>query len=231
MFDAQKLLGQVLREAAGGGLGGSKHRKRRSGSLTGLPSGLEAKVGVGLLGLAIAAYEHFKQSSPAAVQTGANPPPAPSPLASGLPASAGPSMPPPPPPGRPDPSAPPPAGQGDQLRSLHLLRAMVSAANADGHVDATERAQLMQHARDAGLAGEDLDALDREIRNPLSLEQLVAQTPSGLNEEVYVAALIAIDADNPNEHQFLAALCAGLKLDAEAQARIRRQLGIASPSP
>ena len=108
---------------------------------------------------------------------------------------------------------------------------MVSAANADGHVDATERAQLMQHARDAGLAGEDLDALDREIRNPLSLEQLVAQTPSGLNEEVYVAALIAIDADNPNEHQFLTALCAGLKLDAEAQARIGRQLGIASPSP
>lgn len=204
MFDAQKLLGQVLREAAGGGLGGAKRRKRGSRSLTGLPSGLEAKVGVGLLGLAIAAYEHFRQA---------------------------PSAPPPPPPGRPDPAAPQAAGQTDQLRSLHLLRAMVSAANADGHVDATERSQLMQHARDAGLAGEDLDALDREIRNPLSLEQLIAQTPSGLNEEVYVAALIAIDADNPNEHRFLEALCAGLNLSADAQTRIRRQLGINPPSP
>lgn len=231
MFDAQKLLGQVLREAAGGGLGGGKRRKRRSGSLTGLPSGLEAKVGVGLLGLAIAAYEHFKQAPPAAVQTGANPPPAPAPLASGLSASGAPAMPPPPPPGRPDLAAPQIAGQGDQLRSLHLLRAMVTAANADGHVDATERALLMQHAREAGFAGEDLDALDREIRNPLSLQQLIAQTPSGLNEEVYVAALIAIDADNPNEDQFLEALCTGLKLDADAQARVRRQLGIESPSP
>ena len=66
MFDAQRLLGQVLREAAGGGLGGARRGKRRSGSLTGLPRGLEAKVGMGLLGLAIAAYEHFRQSTPAA---------------------------------------------------------------------------------------------------------------------------------------------------------------------
>lgn len=231
MFDAQKLLGQVLREASGGGLGGGKRRKQRSGSLTGLPSGLEAKVGMGLLGLAIAAYEHYRQAPAAAVQTGVNPPPAPSPLASGLLSPTPPSMPPPPPPGRPGSEAPPAASQADQLRSLHLLRAMVCAANADGHVDATERALLMQHARDAGLAGEDLDALDREIRNPLSLQQLIVQTPPGLNEEVYVAALITIDADNPNEHQFLEALCAGLKLTAEAQSRIRLQLGIDPPSP
>lgn len=231
MFDAQKLLGQVLREATGGGLGGGKRRKRGSRSLTGLPSGLEAKVGIGLLGLAIAAYEHFKQTPAASHQTGTHPPPAPMPLVGGVPAAAFPTMPPPPPPGRPDLAAPPPVGQADQLRCLHLLRAMVTAANADGHVDPAERALLMQHAREAGFAGEDLDALDREIRNPLSLEQLIVQTPSGLNEEVYVAALIAIDADNPNEHQFLAALSAGLKLDAQALAGIRRQLDIAPPSP
>ena len=231
MFDAQKLLGQLLREAAGGGLGGTKRRKRGSRSLTGLPSGLEAKVGVGLLGLAIAAYEHYKQAPTATVQTGAIPAPAPIPLASDMLAPTAPAMPPPPPPGRPDPIAPATAGQADQLRSLHLLRAMVTAANADGNVDAAERALLMQHARDAGFASEDLDGLDREIRNPLSLEQLIVQTPSGLNEEVYVAAMIAIDADNPNEHQFLEALSAGLKLDADAQARVRLQLGIDASSP
>lgn len=229
MFDAQKLLGQVLREAAGGGLGGGKRRKRGTRSLTGLPSGLQAKLGVGLLGLAIAAYEHFKQATPASAQTGPNPPPAPMPLAGGYPASPAPAMPPPPPPGRPDLAAPQAAGQADQLRSLHLLRAMITAANADGQVDTAERALLLQHARDAGFAGEDLDALDREIRNPLSLEQLIAQTPSGLNEEVYVAALIAIDADHPDEHQFLEALSAGLRLGAEDRARIRTQLGIIDP--
>lgn len=228
MFDAQKLLGQVLREAAGGGLGGGKRRKRGSRTLTGLPSGLQAKLGVGLLGLAIAAYEHFKQATPAD-RTGPNPPPAPMPLAGGLPTSQAAAVPPPPPPGRPDRDAPTAAGQADQLRSLHLLRAMITAANADGQVDTAERALLLQHARDAGFAGEDLDALDREIRNPLSLEQLIAQTPSGLNDEVYVAALIAIDADHPAEHRFLETLSSGLRLGIEDRARIRAQLGIIDP--
>ena len=220
MFDAQKLLGQVLREAAGGGLGGSRRQKRRSGSLTGLPGGLEAKVGMGLLGLAIAAYEHFRQPAPASGQTPANV----SPLAA--PTTGAPAMPPPPPPGRPASPLPDNQGDRDQLRSLHLLRAMIAAAHADGRVDDAERAQLMDHAREAGVAGEDLDALDREIRNPLSLEQLVLQTPAVLNEEVYVAALIAIDIDDAREHQFMETLAAGLNLDETTRARIGAQLGI-----
>ncbi len=105
---------------------------------------------------------------------------------------------------------------------------MIAAAHADGRVDDGERAQLMDHAREAGVAGEDLDALDREIRNPLSLEQLVLQTPAGLNEEVYVAALIAIDIDDAREHQFMETLAAGLNLDAPTRARIGAQLGIHS---
>lgn len=226
MFDAQKLLGQVLREAAGGGLGGSRRGKRRSASLTGLPRGLEAKVGMGLLGLAIAAYEHFRQSAPAPDQTVANV----SPLPLAVAASSGPATPPPPPPGRPAQAISDPPGQGDQLRSLHLLRAMIGAANADGRIDDGERAQLMEHARDAGLASEDLSALDREIRNPVSLEQLVLQTPAGLGEEVYVAALIAIDIDDAREHQFMDALSAGLGLDPQTRARLDAQCGIQPPT-
>jgi len=226
MFDAQKLLGQVLREAASGGLGGSRRNKRRAGSLTGLPRGVEAKVGMGLLGLAIAAYEHFRQPAAASGQTPANVADAASPLA----ASTGPTLPPPPPPGRPAPALAGSQGDRDQLRSLHLLRAMIAAAHADARVDDGERLKLMEHAREAGVAGEDLDALDREIRNPLSLEQLVLQTPAGLNEEVYVAALIAIDIDDASEHQFMATLAAGLGLDAPSRARIEAQLGIHSPT-
>lgn len=219
MFDAQKLLGQVLREAAGGGLGGSR-RHRGRGSLTGLPRGLEAKVGMGLLGLAIAAFEHFRQASatPAhsPAHSPANAPPAPAPGA---------ATPPPPPPGRPDPE-PRAAGEGEQLRSLHLLRAMIAAAHADGLVEDAERAGLLAHARESGLGDEDMAALEREMRTPLSLEQLILQTSTELREETYVAALVAIDADHPDEDAFLASLCAGLQLDAAAQSRIRQQLGL-----
>ena len=227
MFDAQKLLGQVLREAAGGGLGGSRRRNQRSGSLTGLPSGLEAKVGMGLLGLAIAAYEHFRQPAAASGQ-------APVQAATAAPLAAygadAPSSPPPPPPGRPATAMPDSQGDRDQLRSLHLLRAMIAAAHADGRVDDGERSRVLAHAREAGVAGEDLDALDREIRNPLSLEQVVLQTPSGLNEETYVAALIAIDIDSASEHQFIDTLAVGLKLDGTARERISAQLGMQPPT-
>ena len=231
MFDAQKLLGQLLREAAGGGLGGSR-RHRGRGSLTGLPRGLEAKVGMGLLGLAIAAFEHFRQSSAASAQAPAHAPPypgmnggpgqAPQPMtaSSGLPAT-----PPPPPPGRPVPE-PQAAGEGEQLRSLHLLRAMIAAAHADGLIDEGERTSLLTHARESGLGDEDLAALEREMRTPLSTEQLILQTPTELREETYIAALVAIDADHPDEDAFLASLCAGLQLDAAAQSRIKHQLGL-----
>ena len=160
MFDAQKLLGQVLREAAGGGLGSSRRHSGRRGSVTGLPRGLEAKVGMGLLGLAIAAFEHYRQAQPGPAQATATPTPPPVPLAA---AGAG-SSPPPPPPGNPVGDAAVPGVAQD--RSLHLLRVMIAAANADGAIDAAERAGLIDRAREAGLGDEDLVALGAEIARP-----------------------------------------------------------------
>lgn len=225
MFDAQKLLGRVLREAAGGGgLGGGRRRKGRGGSITGLPRGLEAKVGMGLLGLAIAAYEHFRQSPPGATAAPGGPPPAPMPVAGQRTAAT----PPPPPPGHPGPAASvSPSGEPAQERSLHLLRVMIAAANADGAIDATERAGLLDRAREAGLDDEDLAGLEHEIASPLELEPLLRLTPPDLREEAYVAALLAIDADHPHEHAFLDALASGLRLDAAAQARLRTQFDLA----
>ena len=200
MFNAQRLLGQVLQQALGGGLGG---RKRRRGGLTGLPSGMEAKLGMGLLGLAIAAVEHFRQAPTTAPQ--------------GLAGATG-TPPPPPPPGRPT------ADAADQARSLLLLRLMICAIHADGAVDANERSRLLDRARAAGLGAEDLDALEDELWHPRPLPELLGQLTPDLHEPAYAAAFLAIDADHPDEHQFLAALADGLGLDAARQARLRAQL-------
>jgi len=64
MFDAGKLLGQVLRGAASGAIGARRRPARRRPSLPGMSTrGLETKVGLGLIGLAVAAFEHFRQSA------------------------------------------------------------------------------------------------------------------------------------------------------------------------
>lgn len=205
MFDAGKLLGQVLRDAASGAIGAGRRPNRRRPSLLGLGTrGVEAKIGLGLLGLAFAAYEHFRQSTPG---TGpAAPPPAPNNVSSATP--------------------PPPPAATDHEHALHLVRAMICAANADGLIDADERAGILGRAKDGGLGDAEMTALETEMRSPLTLAQLVARTPSELREQVYAAALITITPDTDQENRFLDQLTMQLGMDAAACASVRQQLGL-----
>lgn len=212
MFDAEKLLGQMMGDAFSGALGGKKRKHKRSSSglsglMGGMSTGTKAKIGVGLLGLAYAAYEHYKQ--PAATTAGTPPPPpAPANLQ---------SMPPPPPTTSP--------GVGNE-NALHLIRAMITAADADGLIDAEERESILTRAREAGLDAESLRALDVEISAPMNLKQLMVRTPEHLRDETYAAALIAISADTQEERDFLDQLASGLKLDTQARQEIHKQLGL-----
>jgi hypothetical protein len=76
MFNAERLLGSLLSNALGPGLTGrvSKSRRRGSGlkSMAGsLISQNKAAIGMGLLGLAVGAFEHFTQNQNP--QTSGNP--------------------------------------------------------------------------------------------------------------------------------------------------------------
>lgn len=213
MFDAEKLLGQMMGDAFSGALGGKKRKHKRSSSglsglMGGMSTGTKAKIGVGLLGLAYAAYEHYKQ--PAA--TASTPPPQPPPPPANLQST------PPPPPG----TSP---GVGNE-NALHLIRAMITAADADGLIDAEERESILTRAREAGLDAESLRALDVEISAPMNLKQLLVRTPEHLRDETYAAALIAITADTTQERDFLDQLATGLKLDSQARQEIHQQLGL-----
>lgn len=206
MFDAGKLLGQVLRDAASGAIGARRRPARRRPSLLGMSTrGMETKVGLGLIGLAVAAFEHFSH-----------------------PAAAGPATPPPSPQDARSTPPPPPAPTTaiDHEQALHLVRAMICAANADGLIDAQERDGILARAKEGGLGDAEIGALEAELRAPLTLAQLVARTPADLREQVYAAALISITPDTDQENQFLDQLATQLALDAKARQDIRQQLGI-----
>jgi uncharacterized membrane protein YebE (DUF533 family) len=205
MFDPQKLLGHVLKDALGSGIR-KKRKKPRQRSITGLGSGMEAKIGMGVLGIAMAAFEHFRgNKQPSATAT---PPPAPS------------SATPPPPP----PAAASAAPQSQN--ALHLLRAMIAAANADGVLDSEERDGILQRAQEAGLEADDIQSLQREMAAPLSVQQLIAQTAPNLANEVYAAVLISIDIDTDAEKNFVEQLATGLNLTADTRRAIESELGI-----
>lgn len=229
MFNAERLLGQVMKQALGGQLGGGKRHKRKKqafglpgmGGLGGGMGGLggmggKAAVGLGLLGVAMAAYEHYSQKSGPGV---------PQPVA-GQGATV-----PPPPPGMPAAPPPPPPAADPALRTeqaMHLLRAMITAAYADGLMDPDERDALVDRARAAGLDAEEIEALEAEIRAPFTLEQLVVRTPRGLRAETYAAALVAITADTPEERAFLDRLAGELGLDDASRREVHSRLGLDS---
>jgi len=229
MFNAERLLGQLMGDSVSGQLGGRK-RKRSSGMgslLGGMSGGTQAKLGVGLLGLAFAAYEHYQQTSRPSpnVAPGTGTTSTWTATSTGT-ATAATSSVPPPPGASTQPPPPPPAARQQSENALHLIRAMVCAANADGLIDAEEREGILGRARDAGLSEADITALDVEIRAPMTLEQLVVRTPEQLRDEVYAAALIAITADTDHEQQFLDRLATQLNLDQGSRRQIHQQLGL-----
>lgn len=225
MFDVQKLLGQMI----SGGISGG--RKRRSSNAFGIPGVSNATIGVGAIGLAIAAWEHFKTKPGMTSQPGAIAPP--------------PMAPPPPPPAA-FPSAPPmapplaaaqapapvlapaPAAPVDDraVDAAHLIRSMIAAANADGTIDAEERAGILERAMEAGLDAATQQFLMGELRAPASLEEIAAATRPELRLETYAAALIAINVDSDAERTYLERLAVALGLSGEDQQRVREQLGI-----
>lgn len=118
-----------------------------------------------------------------------------------------------------------PAPEVEQ-RSSMLLKAMVAAAKADGHLDDAERAKVEE-----AFARLDGDAatrqwLEAELRRPLDPAD-VAREAAGSQEkasEVYLASLLVVDETSTMERLYLdelsrqLALPAGLRQQLEAQA-------------
>jgi uncharacterized membrane protein YebE (DUF533 family) len=118
--------------------------------------------------------------------------------------------------------APPAEPKADPIL---LLRAMIAAANADGHIDADERARITVDIGRLGLGTEAAAALEAELKTPLSAEQLA----HGINDpavgaEVYTLSAAIIDKVSPEEAAYLQRLTAALKLDGALVAQINTEL-------
>ena len=112
-------------------------------------------------------------------------------------------------------------------RALVLIRAMVSAAKADGQIDAAERGRIAGQVKESGAGAEALEFLMTEMQRPQDLAGLVAQV-RGPEEavEVYAASLLAIEVDTAAEREYLARLARSVALDAGVVGEIHRTLGV-----
>ncbi|MDH0892870.1 MULTISPECIES: tellurite resistance TerB family protein [unclassified Pseudomonas] len=121
-----------------------------------------------------------------------------------------------------------PAPQAE-VHSQAILKALVAAAKADGHVDARER-QLIEEQIGA-LAGDPelVRWLEAELNKPLDPGEVAraASTPE-IAAEMYIASVLMVDEEHFMERAYLEELARQLKLEpslkAELEAQVRREL-------
>lgn len=107
-----------------------------------------------------------------------------------------------------------------------LLRALVAAAKADGHVDERERDLIAQGLRQSGAEGELQAWLERELAKPLDPLDVAAGVDSPeLASEVYLLSLAVVEQQNFMEKAYLDGLAQALKLDPSLRSRLDAQAG------
>lgn len=221
MFDPKALLDQVL-----GGAGPDGQRKGMSpemvkglaggaalGGLAGILLGGKGakklattalKVGgtAALAGLAYKAYNDWQASKSGSTPPSGNDRPPPAEGTAFLPAI--------------------PKARDDL--SLSLLRAMIAAAKADGHINGKEQQAIFAKLDELSLDTDAKAFVIDELRKPLDIDAVVAgATSPEVAAEIYAASLLAVDADDPAEQAYLAMLAARLKLDAGLKTRIEQE--------
>lgn len=105
------------------------------------------------------------------------------------------------------------APQGEDGFALIIVRAMIAAARADGHIDEAERARIADRLRLSGLDAEAERFVMAELEAPLDLDAIVGAAETEAQKvELYTASRLAIDPDTRAERGFLDLLAGRLKL-------------------
>lgn len=222
MNDPQRLLDQLLggiQSTSGQGKGGVSPDLLKGaavgglaglllGSKTGRKLGKSAvKVGsiAALGGLAWKAYQDYQSRRQGAGEPQAQTPTAPAELA---PRAEGTVF------------LPAPKAERDSL-ALTLMRAMIAAAKADGHLDANEQQRIFTKIGELELDSDDKAFLMDELRAPLDIDAVVrGATSPEVAAEIYAVSRLAIDPDHAAEKAYLMMLASRLNLDAGLVARI-----------
>jgi uncharacterized membrane protein YebE (DUF533 family) len=218
MFDPKKLLDDLLgskipgtegtvRDKAGQAVQMAKDNPLAAGALAAVLLGTGAgrqltgtaiKLGgiAAIGGLAYKAYQNYKNGE--------------QPVAADAPAARQPEL------------LPPPAGtdfhpasapQGEDEFALMLVRAMIAAAKADGHIDDEERKKIGDKLSLSGIGGEAEAFMRKELEAPLDLGALVAAARTEAQKvELYTASRLAIEPDTRAERGYLDLLAGRLGL-------------------
>ena len=103
-----------------------------------------------------------------------------------------------------------------------LVRAMISAAKADGNFDQKEQAEILH--RFENLDSDDMSFVKNELAQPLDINSLANEImASGIASEAFAVSLSAIDLDTPEEEHYLDDLAKLLDLNADEVSKLKER--------
>lgn len=105
-----------------------------------------------------------------------------------------------------------------------MLRAMIQAAKADGKIDETEKEHLMSELGE--LDDEERQFIREQMAAPIDAAALAREVPKGMEPQVYLMSVMAIDFDSQDEAQYLHKLAQAMGLSPQVINQIHQQVGV-----
>ncbi|WP_252179007.1 tellurite resistance TerB family protein [Endozoicomonas sp. 4G] len=103
--------------------------------------------------------------------------------------------------------------ENEEKQSRVILKAMIAAAKADGHVDDSEKERIQKAFELQGATAEMNRFLQQELEKPLDPAEIANEVYSPEEaSEVYLASLLVVDEQNFMEKAYLQELARQLKL-------------------
>jgi len=115
------------------------------------------------------------------------------------------------------------ANNEEEAQAELLLKAMLSAAKADGVIDEEEKRKITEHLGD--VSPEEAEFVRNELESPLDAQGLIDSVPRGMEQQVYFMSLLAIDLDSNEEARYLDSLAKGLNISNDMCNQIHEKVG------
>lgn len=122
------------------------------------------------------------------------------------------------------PASQPATGQDANVKALLLVEAMVFAARADGHIDATEQSRIYETVAKLCPGQEPTTIIGDLLHKPLDPASIAAKVST--QEEgydIYKLSCLIVDVDHFMERSYLDGLAASLHIPAEVKFRLEQE--------
>lgn len=112
-----------------------------------------------------------------------------------------------------------------ESRSRNLLKAVIAAAKADGHIDDDELSKIREKIATLGLDSDSAEFIKAELAKPLSASDVASGSDSPTTAaEIYLISYILMDEQNAQEKAYLHELAQQLGLKPTLVAELERKM-------